>query len=182
MPGVVNLENTFIETLLSDKGCPKHQEKLKPYNIFIGAWEFDWVGHKDDGSTWTVPGEWHFSWILEGRAIQDNWICPGTDLRASGEYPDGEYGTTIRFYDFKEDCIKVIWIGPVLSQLNIFRAKQTNDQIIQNEIMIGDKEKILKWVFKDICETSFKWEAYISSDNQKTWKMDQEVYAKRKIS
>ena len=147
----------------------------------IGAWEFDWVGHKEDGSTWTVPGEWHFSWILEGRAIQDNWICPKIALRKSGKYPDGEYETTIRFYDVKDDCIKVIWVGPILSLLKLFRATQIEDSIIQSEIIVGDNGKIAKWVFKDISETAFKWESYISSDNKKTWKMDLEVFAKRKI-
>ena len=174
------MDNGFIETLISEKAHPQHQEKLKPYEIFVGAWEFDWVGHKDDGSTWTVPGEWHFSWILEGRAIQDNWICPGSKLRGTGKYPDGEYGTTIRFYDFKEDCIKIVWIGPILSQLNIFKAHQIDDQIIQSEIMIGDQGKNSRWVFKNISENSFKWEAYNSSDNQKTWELKQEEYAQRK--
>ncbi len=172
--------NTFIETLVSEKGHPEYQEKLKPYEIFIGAWEFVWVKHKDDGTTLTIPGEWHFSWILEGRAIQDTWICPGKNFRTSGQYPAGEYGTTIRFYDFKEDCLKVIWVGPTLSRLNIFKAKTTKDQIIQTEIPGKEKGNISRWVFKEISELFFKWEAYISSDNKKTWKIDQEIYAKRK--
>ena len=173
------MDNAFLKTLISNCGHPKHHEKLMPYEIFIGSWDFNWIGHNDDGSTWTVPGEWHFSWILEGRAIQDNWICPKSNLRPSHKYPEGEYGTTIRFYDFKEDCIKILWIGPILSNLNIFKVTHTKGQIIQNEIMFKDKSEISRWEFKDIEETSFKWEAYISNDNRKTWKMNQEVYAKR---
>ncbi|MFC1850861.1 hypothetical protein ACFL27_11765 [candidate division CSSED10-310 bacterium] len=176
------MNNTFIETLVSEHGHPRLQDKLKPYKIFIGAWEFDWAGHEDDGSTWTVPGEWHFAWILEGRAIQDNWICPRLNLRSSGKYPDGEYGTTIRFYDFKENCIKVIWVGPILSQLTIFKAHHSKDQIVQNEQTVGDKGKSSRWVFKDINKNSFKWEAYTTDDDQNMWKMNQEVYAKRKSS
>ena len=174
------MNNLFLDTLHSEKGHSKHQEKLKPYHTFIGSWEFDWIGHKDDGSTWTVPGEWHFSWILEGRAVQDNWICPKRHLRSSGKYPDGEYGTTIRYYDFKEDCIKVLWIGPILSNLNIFKVTHNQDQIIQDEIMVEDDSKISRWIFKDIKEASFKWEAYVSNDNGKTYDIDQEVNAKRK--
>jgi hypothetical protein len=116
---------------------------------------------------------------LEGRAIQDNWICPKINLRSSGKYPEGEYGTTIRFYDFKDDCIKVLWIGPILSNLTIFKVTHTKGQIIQNEIMLKEKSEISRWEFKDINESSFKWEAYISNDNRKTWKMTQEVFAKR---
>jgi len=173
------MNSAFLDTLISDRGHLKHHEKLKAYEKFIGSWDFDWVGHREDGSTWTVPGEWHFSWILEGRAIQDNWICPKVNLRSSDEYPEGEYGTTIRFFDFKEDCIKIIWIGPILSNINIFKVTHTESQIIQDEIFFKDKNEISRWLFKDIKKNSFKWEAYVSKDNRKTWKLTQEVYAKR---
>ena len=175
------MNKNFIESLISDSGHPRHHEKLKPYQGFIGSWIFDWVGYNEDGSTWTVPGEWHFSWILEGRAIQDNWICPKIDLRLSENYPEGEYGTTIRFYDFREGCIKIIFIGPILSNLSIFKVSHTRDRIIQDEIMTVGKGKISRWEIKDIKENSFKWESYISYDSLKTWKMDQEIYAKRKL-
>ncbi|MFX0179537.1 MAG: hypothetical protein ACFE78_05055 [Candidatus Hodarchaeota archaeon] len=171
--------NNFIKSLISNTAHKKHHKKLEIYENFIGSWKFDWVGHKDDGSTWTVPGEWHFSWILEGRAIQDNWICPRSNERTSGKYPEGEYGTTIRFYDFKDDFIKVVWIGPIISQLNIFKANFENNEIVQNEIMVTEKEKVSKWIFKEIKEDSFKWEAYISNDYGKTWYLNQEVFAER---
>jgi len=178
---MTSVKNTFKDTLFAEKGHPKYQEKLKPYEIFIGTWDFDWVGHEDDGSTWTVPGQWHFSWILDGRAIQDTWICPKIALRNSGKYLDGEYGTTIRFYDFKEDCIKVIWVGPILSRLDIFKVALVNDQIIQDEILFGNKKQISKWLFKDISKSTFKWEAYVSSVELTSWKLVQEVFAKRKF-
>lgn len=177
----LKMNKSFVESLIAINGHPEYNEKLKPYQNFIGSWEFEWVGHNEDGTTWTVPGEWHFSWILGGRAIQDIWICPENELRTSGQYPEGEYGTVIRFYDFKEDCIKIIWIGPILSNLNIFKVTISGDKIIQDEIMAVNRTKISRWEFKDIRENSFKWESYISIDNTKTWKMDQEVFAARKV-
>jgi hypothetical protein len=170
--------NNFINTLITDSGHQKHKEKLKPYEFLIGSWNFDWVGHNEDGSTLTVPGEWHFSWILQGRAIQDSWICPKIILRSSGKYPEGEYSTTIRFYDFNDDSIKVIWIGPILSRLNIFEVTQTENQIMQEEILVKDKSEVSKWQFKDFNESSFKWEAYLFNEKQKTWNLKQEIFAK----
>ncbi|MDP4239984.1 MAG: hypothetical protein Q8904_11000 [Bacteroidota bacterium] len=174
------MNSLFIKSLVASTPHPSTYEKLQPYEPLIGDWEFDWVGHNQDGTTWTVPGEWFFSWILEGRAIQDNWICPSLSLRNTGKYPAGQYGTTIRFYDENEDSVKVIWIGAINTQLNLFKAVFSENQIIQQEIMIGQKQNPAKWVFKDLKAESFKWEAYQSEENRKVWKLTQEVFARRK--
>ena len=172
------MKNPFIQSLCSVKCHANFTEKLKPYSHFIGSWDFIWTGFKNDGSSWSVPGEWHFSWILEGRAIQDNWICPKISERNSTKYPDGEYGTAIRYYDANEKRLKVIWIGPLLSNLNIFEVTVKEGEIIQNEILISPKEKISRWKFKNIKDNSFTWEAAEYSDEGKTWTVTQEVKAK----
>ncbi len=174
------MRNDFIDSLVSDSPHQKYKEKLMLFGQFIGSWDFKWIGHEVDGSSWSVPGEWIFSWILEGRAIQDNWICPGRIQRRSGRYSKGEYGTTIRFYDFKEDILKTVWIGPVLSQMNFFRTEQKGNDIALNEIEISEKQKRSRWVFTDIEKDSFRWLAHISKDYGKSWRMNQEVIAERK--
>lgn len=174
------MSTLFIETLVASASHPATHEKLKPYEPLIGNWDFDWVGHKDDGTTWTVPGEWFFSWILEGRAIQDNWICPSISLRSTGKYPTGQYGTTIRFYDENEDSVKAIWVGAANSQVNLFKVSFLDLQIVQQEIAIGQKPGMARWVFSEIKPESFKWEAYLSENDGKEWKLTQEVLARRK--
>jgi hypothetical protein len=62
----------------------------------------DAVVHRDDGSQHTGPGEIHFGWVLEGRAIQDVWILPGVF-----------YGTTLRVYDPGIDAWHILWSDPV---------------------------------------------------------------------
>ena len=173
------MNTSFINTLVADTGRAGHREHLEPYVPLIGSWTFDWVGHNEDSSTWTVPGEWHFSWILEGRAIQDIWICPAVSERSTGKYPEGEYGTTIRFYDNCEGCIKVIWLGPNISGLCLFKAKYDGEVITQEELFAEGKLKLSKWMFSQICDASFKWESRVSTDKGQTWKLDQEVFAKR---
>lgn len=173
-------KNIFVDTLLSDKCHREYQEKLRPYAPLIGNWDFEWVGHQEDGSTWSVPGEWLFSWVLEGRAIQDNWICPKRELRSLEKYPKGEYGTTIRIYDFKEEKINTFWFGTILSQFRIFEARWEDNKIIQEEIPFKNRDKICRWIFKDITEDNFKWEAHESMDNKESWKITQEVFATKK--
>jgi len=174
------MNSLFIKTLVASTPHPSTYEKLKPYELLIGDWDFDWVGHNPDGTTWTVPGEWHFAWILEGRAIQDNWICPCIPLRETGKYPAGQYGTTIRFYDDKEDCLKVVWIGAVNTQINLFRVSFLDNRITQEEITVGEKPTQARWVFRDITHDSFIWEAYQSNNKGLEWNLTQEVFARRK--
>ena len=174
------MNSLFIESLVSPAPHPSTYEKLKPYEPLIGDWDFEWVGRNPDGSTWKVPGEWFFAWVLEGRAIQDNWICPSRSLRSTGKYPEGQYGTTIRFYDAKEDAVKVIWVGAVNVQVNLFKASFCNNQIIQQEIATGSGTRLAKWVISDIKPESFKWEAFVSDDNGTNWTLTQEVFATRK--
>lgn len=55
-------------------------EDLSPadrlFEPFIGSWDLDitWYGH--GAVTRRAKGEWHFAWVLEGRAIQDVWVVP----------------------------------------------------------------------------------------------------------
>ena len=174
------MNSLFIKTLVASTPHPSTYEKLKPYELLIGDWDFDWVGHNPDGTTWTVPGEWHFAWILEGRAIQDNWICPCIPLRETGKYPEGQYGTTIRFYENTEDCVKVLWMGAVNARINLFRVTFTENRIIQLEIPAGENQGQEKWIFKDLTDDSFTWEAYHSEDHGEAWRLTQEVIARRK--
>jgi hypothetical protein len=43
------------------------------------------------------PGEIHFGWVLEGRAVQDIWIRPKRPV------PSTMYGTTLRVFDLAGD-------------------------------------------------------------------------------
>ena len=40
----------------------------------VGSWELD--SRRYAGERVSIPGEAHFVWALEGRAIQDVWIMP----------------------------------------------------------------------------------------------------------
>ena len=55
--------------------------KLHLYGQFVGSWHVDIDFHPLNGSTRRAEGEWHFSWVLDGRAIQDVWIFPARRLR-----------------------------------------------------------------------------------------------------
>ena len=73
----------FLEALSAAGPAPDRAAKMALYGQFVGSWELDVIEHRDDGMTRRRPGEWHFGWALEGRAIQDVWIVPPRGQRAS---------------------------------------------------------------------------------------------------
>ena len=75
----------FMKALTSERKSTALPEEFDYFGKLIGSWQIDYV---DNVNSHVMKGEWHFSWILEGMAIQDVIILP-----------DYEYGTTLRVYN-----------------------------------------------------------------------------------
>jgi hypothetical protein len=90
----------FTDALGADGPAADRGNNMDLYGWLVGSWDIEVSEFADDGSTLRRAGEWHFGWILEGRAIQDVWIVPqrgareNMDAVANGNY----YGTTLRVY------------------------------------------------------------------------------------
>ena len=72
----------FLEALTSDEKNSALPEEFDYFGKLIGSWKIDYI---DARTSRAIKGEWHFSRILEGMAIQDVIVLPGF-----------EYGTTLR--------------------------------------------------------------------------------------
>jgi hypothetical protein len=85
------------------------------YAWLIGSWDLDVIGHLPDGSSRRRPGEWHFGWVLEGRAIQDVFIVPRRGPARSGDAAGNVtvYDTTLRTYDPGCDAWRIQSADPV---------------------------------------------------------------------
>ena len=88
----------FLEALTSDEKNSALPEEFDYFGKLIGSWKIDYV---DACNSRAIKGEWHFSRILEGMAIQDVIVLPGF------EYGISETSTLRIYQDEKED----IWIG-----------------------------------------------------------------------
>ncbi len=75
----------FIEALTCERKNRALPEEFDYFGKLVGSWQIDYV--EGNGSR-TIKGEWHFSRVLEGMAIQDVIILP-----------DYEYGTTLRIFN-----------------------------------------------------------------------------------
>ena len=93
--------NGFLGQALGAGGPARDRaDKMALYGQFVGSWDLDVVEYRDDGTTRRRPGEWHFGWALEGRAVQDVWIVPPCGQRDGDTVAQSNrYGTTLRVYD-----------------------------------------------------------------------------------
>lgn len=152
--------NGLIRALHETGPHPKLAQQLRLFGQFVGSWELDCTEYAQDGSVETRRGEWHFGWILEGRAIQDVWMLPGI-----------ECGTSVRFYDTELGAWRSTWIGPWRQRVQTFIARATAGGI---ELTGEDAAaRPLRWVFSDITPESFRWANEYFEDGR--WHRQQEM-------
>ena len=171
------IENEFLAALYSAEANPELGENLDLFGEFVGEWEFDWYGYEPGKEKQHEKGEWIFSWVLDGRVIQDLWIIPGRNRRNLKGLPKGEYGTTLRFYNENTKVWNVVWLGPIKNRLNTFEARKIGEEIVMEETN-GTSEG-MKWIFSEISENSFRWKSIICEDGE-NWKLVQEMRVIRK--
>lgn len=142
---------------------------------FIGSWDLDVEWLENGGVVRTAKGEWHFSWVLEGRAIQDVWIVPSIAEREAGRSPY-EYGTSVRFQDPDIGGWRSIWIGPARRSVEMFVAKQVDQEVVLETRRVD--ERVMRWVFSEIGEDSFVWRNWLQDGSD--WDLTQQSCARRR--
>lgn len=172
--GMIDTE-TMLQALKANGPDPRHEKELQLFGQFVGSWEVDVTNFTPDGSRVQLIGEWHFGWVLQGRAIMDVWIAPKRSMLRSAE--PYEYGLTVRFYDPDLRAWRSTWIGPVRHLVRPFIAKQVQDEIVLEGSFTGGT--ITRWIFSAITADTFKWRNVESADNGTTWKQVQHMAARR---
>jgi hypothetical protein len=167
----------FVEVLVSHRASPDiPASAASVYDWLIGDWEAD-VYDYENGKKITSRGEWHFAWVLEGRAIQDVWIVPKRSDR-NGQTPTlhNRYGTTLRIYDPNLNAWRVFWFNPVTQVRAELIGRKIGNVIVQQTV---NDDSFTRWIFDDITPNSFVWRAEFSNDGGKTWQLDAEFHAHR---
>jgi hypothetical protein len=156
--------SSFIGALTSKGPAPDRAREMQLYAWLIGSWTMDAVVYRDDGTRHQGTGEIHFSWALEGRAIQDVWILPGVF-----------YGTTLRVYDPHIDAWHILWSDP----LRQFYARQIGRAHGDDIVQMGknDAGETVRWCFTNISPSSFRWSGERSRDDGKSWELQAEFFA-----
>jgi hypothetical protein len=176
MSSVSASASRFADVLVSQT----HSSQITPsaasaYDWLIGDWAAD-VYDYENGEKRVSKGEWHFSWVLEGRAIQDVWIVPKREDRNERTPANhNRYGTTIRIFDPKIGAWRVFWFNPV-TQDRAELSRKVGNAIVQQSV---NDESFSRWIFDDIKPNSFVWRGETSNDGGKTWQLDAEFHARR---
>ena len=165
----------MIEALRSAGPDPDHADALMLFGRFVGSWDVAGVLIEPDGSPSEHRGEWHFGWVLEGRAVQDVLISPP---RAPGRGASFECGTTIRFYDPHSGVWQVTYVSPVSRQVHRLVGRPSGDEIVQEGARPDGRPQ--RWTFSDITERSFRWRGEVSADGGRSWAVDEEMRARRR--
>jgi hypothetical protein len=172
-------KNAFLDALGAGTASADRTGKMDLYGWLIGSWDLDVTGFLPDGTQRRRPGEWHFGWVLEGRAIQDVWIVPPRGAQRQGDAAANvnTCGTTLRTYDPRIDAWHIQWTDPVTQSYFTMIGRKQGDNIMQlGKSPDGD---LIRWSFSEIETNSFRWRGEVSADGGATWRLNVEFFARR---
>lgn len=173
------IANSFAQGLVAEGPAPEYREALMLYGQFVGDWSANAVEYSNDGSATSSQWDIRFEWVLEGRAVQDLWITPiRRGVAVPWNQPGNRYSTTLRLYDPKIDAWHIIWMNPPSGTVIRQLGRRVGAEIVQ----LGNHEptgELVRWVYRDITEGSFRWCHERSSDQGATWRLVQEMDARR---
>ena len=142
----------FFSALVSQEKNRVIPEEFNYFGKLIGSWQID---------SRVIKGEWHFSWVLEGMAIQDVIILP-----------DYEYGTSLRIYNPDTYAWDVAYgyTGKIIR----LEARKQDDMIVLTYI----DDETRKWIFTRIEDNQFHWQNITIKDDG-DWYVNADIFAKR---
>ena len=152
---------------------PEYADALMLFGQFVGGWDVDARVHAPDGTVRTLRGEWHFFWVLEGRAIQDVILTPVRNERDPAKWKMGDYQTAIRFYRPEDGTWDVTAISPPFNQVHRLVARKVGDRIVLEGTRPDGTPQ--RWSFNDITATRLHWRGEVSRDGGQSWTIEEEM-------
>jgi hypothetical protein len=169
----------MLEALTAQGPSEALAGKLRLYGQFVGSWQLDIDYHPPGGPVQRAEGEWHFDWVLDGRAIQDVWIFPKRSLRGAekADEPWYFYGSTMRVYDPALDAWHITYFEPTRP----FEIRQIGRAVGPDIVQIADEQDgiVRRWRFVEITDRSFRWLGELSKDKGATWTLELEMRARK---
>jgi len=123
----------FLPILSTSGRSPEIPESADVYGWLVGSWDLDLIRYlAADLRSEHIRGEAHFTWVLEGRAIQDVWIMPSpSDRRQDSDRTNNMYDTTLRAWDPAIQAWRIRWINPVSGHEEHQTGRKIGGEIVQ---------------------------------------------------
>lgn len=164
---------SFAEALWSNNRSEKIPEAYDYFGGLTGEWDIEWNDHLEDTCPRRVKGEWIFSRVLEGTAVQDLFIVPSRAERLKNPQADAEYGTTLRIYNPKTMAWDIFY-GCTGSAFRLTAVK-SGEEVVLTE----NSEGKMRYIFSDITADTFRWRKEFA-DAEGRWTVVAIVTAVRK--
>jgi len=175
-PNTEKLE--FSAAMAAPGRSPEIPESSDLYGWLIGSWELEVITYGVDVRDRHIKGEVHFSWVLEGRVVQDVWIMPRRQDRSPQlEKTLNMYGTTIRVWDAALQAWRVTWMNPVTGWRDELIGRRVGNKIVQ--IGTHPDGTPIRWIFSEITPDSFRWIGEVLEADSTSWKIQGEFRARR---
>ena len=165
--------NEFINALCSNTLNERISEEYDFFGSLIGEWDIVWNDHLEDAEPRRVKGEWIFSRVLDGTAVQDIFIVPSRSERLRDKQLDAEYGTTLRIYN-PQTMAWDIFYGCMGEAIRL-TARKVGKEIILTE----NTTRKMRYVFSDIKSSSFLWRKERMNENDE-WLTVAKVMAEKR--
>ena len=145
---------------------PAAPPETAEFSFAIGEWACTTRGMRPDGSIQEgLPATWTFHYILDGWAIQDDWVQ---------EQPDGSVSHGMNIRSFNPETRK--WDNRWLSSGNLQWKYFESEKVGATMVMTGGagkdgqgREFIDRNTFLEITGDSWKWRKDRSFDGGETW-------------
>jgi hypothetical protein len=168
---------SMCEALIARGPSPELPSGADLFGWLVGSWNVEVHDFESDGARRVSNGEWHFAWVLEGRAIQDVFVTPRREERSLRTMPANRYGTTLRIFDAATNNWRLVWIDPVRNDVDVLTTRRDGGDIVQ-EGKTADGASF-RWIFSNIEDNGFVLIAETSDENS-NWKRLAELTATRK--
>lgn len=165
-------------TLISDSPTPEHTAEMEQFGRLAGLWETQITYYPPDGSPARhAEGEWEFTYALGGRAVIDVWQVPGRrGLGGGRRAANQECGLCVRIWDPRLRLWRFTFHGTARGDLIHMFARELGDEIVMER---ADGGELVRWIFADLQPESFQWRAERSANGGGSWRLEQEVTARR---
>lgn len=168
----------MISLLDAEGPDPERAAGLMQFGWLVGSWDVEATFWDHDGNVvGEHRGEWHFGWVLQGRAIQDVLISPPLEEQLEGGAAK-VYGSSFRQYDPATDTWRVTWFSPISGTIVDLTARSEGQRIVlDGEEPDGKRDR---WIFSDITPDAFTWTGHESVDDGRTWPVVERMLANRR--